>query len=360
MRLGLEKNGWTCVFANDINLRKAEIYKKNFGEDDLVVEDISKIKASQLPEFDIATASFPCQDLSLAGKREGLIGKRSGTFGEFARLLSELQQQNRQPQAVIIENVVGLLTSHQGHDISTILKTLNSLGYVVDVLVIDAVRFVPQSRARVFIVGIQGSKATELNPLFTATALAHELRPRLVGKVYLENAGLAWGFMDLPKIPTRTTLSLNDVVEKEGTVFEEAKLERELSYVRDASRQRLEAALILASKTGQAVYLAGFRRMRKNSVSLELRSDGVAGCLRAVTGGSSKQILVKAQPDGSVDMRYMTAREYARLQGVSDDFWIPDNQVTGLHAFGDAVAAPVLEWLGKAVSNALLGEVVPS
>ena len=358
VRLGLEKGGWTCVFANDIDAHKAEIYRRNFGEDDLVVGDIAELEAYQLPEFDVATASFPCQDLSLAGKRQGLAGKRSGTLNEFMRILTELRLHNRQPRAVILENVVGLLTSHEGRDVRTTLTSLASLGYKVDLLVINAVRFVPQSRARVFVVGLQNAETIQPDGVLMEAALAHELRGPLIRKVFLENSDVGWGFLDLPAIPSRTLQTLEDIVEQNHNGFEGERLAKELSYIRGGSRARLERALLLADRTESHVYLAGFRRMRKGLVSLELRDDGVAGCLRAVTGGSSKQILVKVKPGGLVHMRYMTAREYARLQGVPDDFWIPENQVAGLHAFGDAVAAPVLEWLSGAISTSTNGELV--
>lgn len=357
VRLGLEKGGWTCVFANDIDARKAEIYRRNFGEADLVVKDIAEIEARQLPEFDIATASFPCQDLSLAGKREGLAGKRSGTLGEFVRLLTELRSQSRQPRAVIVENVPGLLTSHGGRDVSTVLASLASLGYAVDLLVIDALRFVPQSRVRVFVIG-HNAQTIQPDSVFAEAALAHELRGAPVCRVLFENSHLDWGFLDLPEIPSRAAQMIEDIVEQNDNGFEGARLVKELAYIRGSSRVRIEKALAVAARTGIPVYLAGFRRMRKGLVSLELRDDGVAGCLRAVTGGSSKQLLVQAKPDGQVQIRYMTSREYARLQGVPDSFWLPENQVAGLHALGDAVAVPVLEWLGGAVANAVTGELV--
>ena len=360
VRLGLEQRGWTCVFANDIDPRKAEIYRRNFGEDDLTVQDIAALKACQLPEFDVATASFPCQDLSLAGKREGLAGKRSGTFNDFVRILSDLRRYGRQPRGVIIENVMGLSTSHEGRDIRTVLSSLTSLGYTVDLLVVDAARFVPQSRVRVFVVGLREAKVNQPNSVSIEMALAHELRGEKVNKVFLENQDIRWGFLDLPTVPSRAVVSLKDVVEQNIEGFTGERLAKELSYIRDGSRLRLVKALSTAQMIGSSVYLAGFRRMRSDLVSLELRDDGMAGCLRAVTGGSSKQLLVQAKPDGSVAVRYMTAREYARFQGVPDNFWIPENQVVGLHAFGEAVAVPVFEWLGDTVADAFADELVPA
>ncbi len=358
VRLGLEHAGWTCVYANDLSAAKADIYRRNFGDADLVVKDIAAVSASGLPAFDVATASFPCQDLSLAGKREGLSGSRSGTFNEFVRLLQGLHALGRGPRGVVIENVAGLLTSHGGRDLGAILEALTSLGYAVDLLVISAARFVPQSRVRVFIVGIKGANVTWPGTVSANAALEHELRGASVRNIVLKNPGVRWGFLDLPFVPARTGQSVADMVENREDSFAGERLLKELSYIRDGSRVRLEQAFAITDLTQRPVYLAGFRRMRKGLVALELRDDGLAGCLRAVTGGSSKQLLVTAKPGRVVQMRYLSAREYARLQGVPDSFWVPES-VAGLHALGDAVAVPVLEWLGRAVAYAFVNEPVP-
>ena len=357
VRLGLERAGWTCVYANDLSAAKADIYRRNFGDADLVVKDIAAISARELPPFDVATASFPCQDLSLAGKREGLAGSRSGTFYEFVRLLQGLHALGRVPRGVVIENVAGLLTSHGGRDLGAILGALTALGYTVDLLVINAARFVPQSRVRVFIVGVRGANVTLPGTVLANAALEHELRGVPVQNVVLKNPGVRWRFLDLPFVPARTGQLLADIVEHREDGFRGERLLKELAYIRDGSRVRLEQASILADLTQNPVYLAGFRRMRKGLVALELRDDGLAGCLRAVTGGSSKQLLVTVKPGRVVQMRYLSAREYARLQGVPGSFWVPES-VAGLHALGDAVAVPVLEWLGQAVANAFANEPV--
>lgn len=360
VRLGLEYAGWTCVYANDISAAKADIYRRNFGENDLTVKDIATVAALELPHFDVATASFPCQDVSLAGKREGLAGRRSSTFHDFRRILTDLHALGREPRGVVIENVPGLLTSHGGQDIDVILGSLASLGYTLDLLIIDAARFVPQSRVRVFIIGLKEANLVEVGGLFAEAALAHELRGQPVRRVVSRNAFLRWGFLDLPLVPRRTTRFLPDIVERMYGGFEGERLDKELSYIRDGSRLKLDRAFARADATQNSVYLTGYRRMRKGLVALELRDDAIAGCLRAVTGGSSKQLLVRVEPNRIVRMRYLTAREYARLQGVPESFWIPEKQVAGLHAFGDAVAVPVLEWLGRAVTSAFVNEPVPA
>ena len=93
---GMARSGlgeaWDCVFANDFSEQKAMSYRANWGGDHLVVEDINKITSANLPgHADLAWASFPCQDLSLAGIGAGLKGARSGTFWGFLRVIQELK-----------------------------------------------------------------------------------------------------------------------------------------------------------------------------------------------------------------------------------------------------------------------------
>ncbi len=89
VRKGLEQEGsWQCAFANDIDKFKADIYTRNFGKDDFLLDDIANIYANSIPDVALVTASFPCQDLSLAGNRKGLTGNRSGTFFEFIRIIT--------------------------------------------------------------------------------------------------------------------------------------------------------------------------------------------------------------------------------------------------------------------------------
>jgi DNA (cytosine-5)-methyltransferase 1 len=347
VRLGLEQAGWDCRYANDINMSKAEIYRLNFGDKDLVVKDVAHVTREEVPTVDLAAASFPCQDLSLAGKRSGLAGERSGTFSEFARILRELKDDGRRPPLVLLENVTGLLTSHGGKDIRSVVKCLNDLGYSCDLLLIDAVRFVPQSRPRVFVIGVSAQLDQTLTWLQASQVPSHPFRPLIVQQVVERNLDLRWHFLDLPAPPAKGQQTLRDLVEESAVVkFLGDRLETELSYIRDRSRERLETALRVARNTGEAVYMAGFKRMRKGLVSLEIRDDDVAGCLRALSGGSSRQLLVAAYPDGTVGIRFMTAREYARLQGVPNTYRLPPNERNAVHAFGDAVAVPVLAWLG--------------
>ncbi len=106
---------WSCLLANDLDADKARAYRANWGGVWLKLQDINLLQASDLPgHADLAWASFPCQDLSLAGAGAGLGGARSGTFWTFWRLMQALKAEGRAPSIIALENVCGALTSHGG------------------------------------------------------------------------------------------------------------------------------------------------------------------------------------------------------------------------------------------------------
>jgi len=150
-RSGLEPS-WTCVWANDISEKKARVYRRNFGDDHLVVGDVADVDPSSLPPgAELAWASFPCQDLSLAGWRRGMQARRSGAFWAFWRLMADRHDHGDRPNIIVIENVVGLLS---GDNLTGLCDALAALGMTFGALVIDAKYFLPQSRPRVFIVAV--------------------------------------------------------------------------------------------------------------------------------------------------------------------------------------------------------------
>jgi len=320
VRMGLEAAGWKVVFANDIEPKKAEIYRRLFsnGKDIYVVGDIFDLKAKDIPETTLATCSFPCVDLSLAGNRQGLSGKKSGAFWGFVKILRE-QGENR-PQMVLIENVPGLLSSHRGEDFKTLIGALEELGYSCEWMVIDAARFTAQSRRRVFIVGERGKKKEE----------------RRNAECGMRNAGL-------PEIGKyRVVDMVEKIPEDDERWWEMSKVERHIGMMSDKHRKIVEEL-----QTGDTFsYRTFFRRVRKEGQRVEVRNDELAGCLRTIGGGSGRQFLIRAGR-GDVQMRSMTVREYARLQGVPDRYEIGGSEVFALSALGDAVCAPVIEWIGR-------------
>jgi DNA (cytosine-5)-methyltransferase 1 len=148
---------WPCLSANDIDAKKARSYAANWGDEALRIADIHKLAAKVLRgRADLAWASFPCQDLSLAGA--GLAGAGSGAFWGFHALMKALGEEGRAPRLIALENVVGALTSNRGADFIGICRALRRLGYVFGALTIDAAHFLPQSRRR----GRQDALAVDL------------------------------------------------------------------------------------------------------------------------------------------------------------------------------------------------------
>ncbi|MEO8433839.1 MAG: DNA cytosine methyltransferase, partial [Pyrinomonadaceae bacterium] len=122
VRAGLGKE-WRCLFANDFDHKKNRAYRENWGDAELKTDSVDSLESCDLPgQAHLAWASFPCQDLSLAGAGAGLKGKRSGTFRPFWTLMEALVEEKRAPLLIVLENVCGTLTSHEGKDFSTICR----------------------------------------------------------------------------------------------------------------------------------------------------------------------------------------------------------------------------------------------
>jgi len=340
VRLGLEQVGWKCVFANDNDPKKAVMYRKNFAEDHLSGSDIEKLKPSDVPEIELATASFPCTDLSLAGMRKGLAGGQSGSFYSFVKLMGGMGP--ARPGLILLENVPGLLTSHGGADIGRALTALNGIGYRVDMLTVDARWFVPQSRKRLFIIGVRSSGKSAGTRFFERRD--SRLRPGSVTRVVGRATGIRWHFNDIPPPPENHGITLADILEPDSNVkwWGKNEVSRLISQMNQAHSEVVDTLMRGEERNYRTVY----RRVRGGIVRAEIRKDRLAGCLRPPRGGSSKQILLAAGK-GNVMARGLTARECARLQGVGDEYKIPGSQNDGLFGFGDAVCVPVIRWIAN-------------
>lgn len=163
--LGFEDEGFEVTFQCEIDTFCRSILQHHWPQI-TVHENIKDLSGDAIPVSDVWVGGFPCQDVSLArmGARAGLKGKRSGLFHDFARLVGEAL-----PGVVVLENVAGLLSSHQGRDFGTVTGTLAELGYSVGWRVFNSKNFgVPQSRQRVYIVGCHRDRCGPGEILFEA------------------------------------------------------------------------------------------------------------------------------------------------------------------------------------------------
>jgi DNA (cytosine-5)-methyltransferase 1 len=343
-RLGLEPR-WTCLFANDIDPAKAEAYGRAFGQAEMRTGDVWGLTPTALPPGgDLAWASFPCQDLSLAGSRGGLAAPRSGAFWGFWRLIQALG--SGAPPVIALENVPGLLTSHGGADFETLLTALRAGGYRTGALSIDAGLFVPQSRRRTFIVATRGPvPAALLRP--SPSAPFHDA-PLIAAAPRAD-----WIWWRAPEPPRRST-TLADQLEPDDAVRWDAPAKTMQLLALLAPRQR--ASLERLRAAGGRRVGAAFRRIRiengRKVQRLEARFDGLAGCLRTPAGGSSRQTLLVID-NGAVRSRLISPRECARLMGAPDDYPLPRTATGALHLMGDAVVAPVVRHLSETLLTPL-------
>ena len=349
VRAGLG-GGWECVFANDFDLKKSAIYRENWGDDSaLTTKDVLKVEAQELPDRpDLVWASFPCQDLSLAGMGAGLWGDRSGTFWPFWNLITQLDAEERGPRMIVLENVCGTLTSHGGKDFTAIADVLAMAGYRFGALVIDAELFVPQSRPRLFVLAVASGVnlptaliAEEPSPVWHTRALriAHER---------LSSATRDWWTWWRLPIPPKRIVRLRRLIEEQPqgvpwhSAAETTKLlgmmsPKNLAKVRDAK------------KFGRQIVGTVYKRTRHNEDGekvqrAEIGFDGRAGCLRTPAGGSSHQIIVVVE-GATVRSRLISARETARLMGLPDTYVLPGNYNEAYNLTGDGVVVPVVRHL---------------
>lgn len=352
--------GWRCLLANDFDPRKAAAYRENWGEaGEFRLGDVAGLRPEDAPgRADLAWASFPCQDLSVAGAGGGLKGARSGSFHPFWRLIEALGAEGRAPRIVALENVLGTLGSHGGRDFAHLCGALARGGYRFGALAIDAALFLPQSRPRLFLIGARAEIpipeallcAEPQDPFHTAplrraaAALAPEARRALV-----------W-WRPPPPPPRRAVLA--DLVEDspQGLSWDAPEATRKLiAMMTEPHRAKIAAALAEGGRRVGTLY----KRTRRDPETgakvqrAEVRFDGLAGCLRTPAGGSSRQTILVIE-GGELRSRLLSPRETARLMGLSDAYALPKAQGAAYHLTGDGVAAPVVRHLARHLFEPLL------
>lgn len=350
-RLGLG-SGWQCTFANDICPKKASAYRAFFGDcPELRVEDVAKLRTRDLPGVaDLVWASFPCQDLSLAGNGAGLSGERSGTFKPFWKLISGLVVEGRAPRIVVLENVGGALTSHSGRDFTAIIRALTDAGYRVGALMINAVYFVPQSRPRLFIIG--SHEETIIPDQLVSSKPSQPWHTKALIKAYSNlppSLAKTWIWWSVPT-PTKPVQRLSELIDKMpiGIQWHSDKATSRLLRLMSAAHRRQVADAL--NKVGRQVGTI-YKRTRPRTDGImaqraEVRFDGISGCLRTPVGGSSRQTII-VTANGRVRTRLLSPREAARLMGVPESYPLPAAYNDAYHVFGDGLVVPVISWLNQ-------------
>lgn len=336
-QLGMERAGFKVVWSNDVSATKHSLHRSRFGESGdhrYLLRDVRLLEADDYPEqIDVAWSSFPCTDLSVAGGRAGLHrGAASSTFWQFIKVLAQMKESR--PRVVVLENVTAFATSRGGADLTSAIRSLNGLGYSVDVLRIDAAAFVPQSRPRLFVLGVR--------QLMADSSVRNELRPSWLDRVFADPT-LITHRAQLPPLPIAADADLKRflAVETHGSSWwSHDQVSRYIDSLTELQLARLES---LRTSPRISVRTA-FRRMRNGIARWEMRADGLAGCLRTSSGGSSKQALVHLG-QGRVKIRWMLPSEYAKLMGASDYDLSETVEHHAYSGFGDGVCAPVATWL---------------
>ena len=308
IRLGFEQAGFDCVYSNEFNPFSAITYLANFGEDPM--GDITEVAAEDLPNFDVFVGGFPCQSFSIAGRKLGFKDTRGTLFFDIARILKA-----KKPKAFLLENVKNLERHDGGKTLKAILDILRKeLGYNVKYAILNAKDFgVPQNRERIYLVGFR-------KDVFDGTFA-----------------------FPAPKL---NKIKLNDVLEKH------VPLKYFISKIRLKGMKKHKAR---HEAKGNGF---GYEVLSPNGVSKALVVGGMGRERNLVKDCASLKEHAD-EPDfknrNAECLRYLTPREYARLQGFPDSFKIPVSNAQAYKQFGNSVAVPVIKAVALAMKSKIQG-----
>lgn len=355
-------NEWECLFANDVDGVKASAYRENWGKDHFDDRDIREVSLGDLRTgADLAWASFPCQDLSVAGTGLGIGNAdaadltRSGALWPFLELIKGLRQEERQPPLIVLENVVGLLTLEGGRDFAAICESLGELGYRYGAVMIDARHFVPQSRPRVFIVAVQRDTPVprELD-CGIPTAAWHTPSLLKAYEALSTQAHTDWIWWHLGTPPKLPDNALIDAIQFQDIEWDTPEATaRLIGMMAPTHLTRLEQAKLAGSIQIGSLYLRMRREGSVNKQRAEITFAPTLGCLRTPRGGASRPRIILVENE-RVRTRLLSIDEAAALMGLPTDYLLPQVYYHAFKIVGDGIAVPVVRFLAERLLEPLV------
>lgn len=302
--LALSSFGAKCVFASEWDKHASETYLTNFK---LKPDgDITKIDEKLIPQHDILCGGFPCQAFSISGKQKGFDDTRGTLFFDISRIIN-----HHKPKVVFLENVKNLAKHDEGKTFKTIISTLTYLGYNVNHKIFNSSNFgLPQNRERVFIVAfhesINSSSFKFPTPPNTPTSLEDILEPNAEMK----------------------PIERNDIVFSSKNKFFAHNL------FDDKINKPIQIGKVNKGGQGERIY-----DTKGHSITLSAYGGGV--------GAKTGLYLINNQ------IRKLTPRECARLQGFPDNYILSSNKNQSYKQFGNSVSVNVLQFIIKEIINTL-------
>ena len=361
--LGFERTGIQCAWQVERDPHCLKLLERRFTNAKRY-DDVRTVGKHNLESVDILCGGFPCQDVSIAGRRAGLTGERSGLWFEFARIIDELE-----PRWVVIENVPGLLSSNRGRDFAVIVQWLVKRGYGVCWRVLDAQYFgVAQRRRRVFIVASFGNgRAAEV--LFEREGVSRGSAPRReAGKEIAgtlgERAETGWDnqrFRIHDANGIAPTLSQSDGKGGQRTINIAITKTLTQNYGKQPDNSNsstpgnfvIDVAAPIVSRIGKGAFTDP---VNDNIIAFAWQQGATEkGRERIVrTGnyaGSVSANRVDAVSSPSIGVRRLTPTECERLQGFPDGWTDWQSDSTRYRQLGNAVAVPVAEWIANRIKQ---------
>tara|TARA_Y100001936_G_C16051573_1_gene658166 strand:+ start:79 stop:1254 length:1176 start_codon:yes stop_codon:yes gene_type:complete len=352
---GLEGN-WKTIWANDISKLKCDTYATNYPGTFIVNRSIQALEPEDIPdEFEMSSATFPCTNTSAAGDRTGLMGIKSGVVYRYVELLKQKGGAQCHPLS-LLENPLGIVSRNKGRDLRELVSRLNTLGYSICLMNVDAKHFVPQSRPRVLFACCAKEYVSEEYvhiSKFDFDSANSALIPPVLARWLKSNMDLDLIMPSvLPSLPERT-LQLEHIIDfNDPDTGNWADSKTTLNFLNNLRGKHLELFNKLVSSPYPTVSTISRRGRSENGVSYnatEISVSGLAPCIRPYKGGSSRAWVLLTNGKGGYKIKVISPREAAALMGFSSSFKLPKNKKDAYSVAGDAVVRHCIKWFDENV-----------